>query len=85
MYRTLRTYKERSAHTRVTHLHAELSELVSVLYRVLHSLLQLTLDILKASNVFPTDIGHLHKGLTQCAGVAVLQRVLEVVIRYSLL
>lgn len=49
-----------------------------MLHRVLHSLLQLALDGLQATDILPADIGDLHDGLTQSTARVQAQAGLQV-------
>ena len=57
--------------------HAELQVLVGVLDGVLDKLLQLALHALQTPDVGPTHVGHLHRRLTQRAGVTLTHRPLQ--------
>merc|ERR1719352_223940 len=58
--------------------HAKLEELLRMLDWVLHQLLQLSLDILKSTNILPGDSRHLHHALPDGRGCALAHSVPEV-------
>ena len=60
--------------------HAELLELFGVLDGILDELLEVALDTLETTNVVPGDVGDLHDGLAEAAGVGNAQSVAEVVL-----
>mmetsp|Transcript_23619 Transcript_23619/g.50895 ORF Transcript_23619/g.50895 Transcript_23619/m.50895 type:complete len:404 (-) Transcript_23619:1377-2588(-) len=63
--------------------HAELLELVGVVDRVLHNLLELALDALEAADVLPGDVGHLDDRLAQRRRVGRAERGAEVSLVHS--
>ena len=58
--------------------HAKLKELLRVLNRVLHKLLELALHALKATNVVPGDVGDLNYSLAKSRRIGCAQRKAEV-------
>ena len=60
--------------------HAELLELLGMLDGVLDQLLEVALDLLETTNVVPGDVGDLHDGLAEAAGVGNAEGVAEVVL-----
>ena len=63
-------------------VHAEELKLVRVLYRILHRLLELALDVLEAADVLPLDVGHLDRVLAQRRWVGELERPAKVLGRH---